>query len=246
MLNYIPTAFPAGKIKICIHFSLKPLCRSSQTIEPKYKPLGKLKRARMAPLDSGKSDLWVRRVGLLLDRFSGCAGLLKAHWAEVDQGPTVCHSRLVTCSQEVLYLLSSACTISSIASMGLKQVPVLNGVPSCLEIGPVVCTGRRRGCTVILEYFLQNTGQFWSWELSLPPFPMGLISSAYANRLSLYFPTCFHGSFSREKAEREALRWKSELQIRSKALLLFVILWLGFWISTAPVQSEFLYYLIHD
>lgn len=89
MLNYIPTAFPAGKIKICIHFSLKPLCRSSQSIEPKYKPLGKLKRARTAPLDSGTSDLWVRQAGLLRDHFSACAGLLKVRWVEVDWGPPV-------------------------------------------------------------------------------------------------------------------------------------------------------------
>lgn len=123
MLNYIPTAFPAGKIKICIHFSLKPLCRSSQSIEPKYKPLGKLKRARTAPLDSGKSDLWVRQAGLLRDHFSACAGLLKVRWVEVDWGPPVTQD--VTWSQKGLCLLSSVCKISSSASVGLKQVPVL-------------------------------------------------------------------------------------------------------------------------
>jgi len=35
---------------------LKPLCRSSQSTEPKYKPLGKLKRARKTHLDSEEED----------------------------------------------------------------------------------------------------------------------------------------------------------------------------------------------
>nr|XP_054359153.1 protein artemis isoform X1 [Pongo pygmaeus] len=36
--------------------SLKPLCRSSQSMEPKYKPLGKLKRARTVHRDSEEED----------------------------------------------------------------------------------------------------------------------------------------------------------------------------------------------
>lgn len=36
--------------------SLKPLCRSSQSTEPKYKPLGKLKRARTTHLDSEEEE----------------------------------------------------------------------------------------------------------------------------------------------------------------------------------------------
>ncbi|XP_029420002.1 protein artemis-like [Nannospalax galili] len=48
----MPAAFPEGKSSVLIYFSLKPLCRSSQSAEPKYKPLGKLKRARTINVDS--------------------------------------------------------------------------------------------------------------------------------------------------------------------------------------------------
>ena len=52
----ISAAFPTGKIKYSYYFSLKPLCRSSPSTEPKYKPLGKLKRARTIHLDSGRKN----------------------------------------------------------------------------------------------------------------------------------------------------------------------------------------------
>ncbi|KAI4538037.1 hypothetical protein MG293_011440, partial [Ovis ammon polii] len=54
--TYIPAAFPTGKIKCSYYFSLKPLCRSSQSTEPKYKPLGKLKRTRTIHLDSEEEE----------------------------------------------------------------------------------------------------------------------------------------------------------------------------------------------
>ncbi|OBS67406.1 hypothetical protein A6R68_04053, partial [Neotoma lepida] len=44
------------KSNILIYVSLKPLCRSSQSAEPKYKPLGKLKRTRTIHLDSEEED----------------------------------------------------------------------------------------------------------------------------------------------------------------------------------------------
>lgn len=43
------------KSNILIYVSLKPLCRSSRSTEPKYKPLGKLKRTRIIYADSGKN-----------------------------------------------------------------------------------------------------------------------------------------------------------------------------------------------
>lgn len=50
------------KSNILIYVSLKPLCRSSQSAEPKYKPLGKLKRTRTIHLDSGKNGFGLPRI----------------------------------------------------------------------------------------------------------------------------------------------------------------------------------------
>ncbi|KAM8802330.1 protein artemis isoform 2-T2 [Rhynchonycteris naso] len=57
-LNYIcpvnayPNVIPLGTTVDKVTEILKPLCRSSQSTEPKYKPLGKLKRARRAHLET--------------------------------------------------------------------------------------------------------------------------------------------------------------------------------------------------
>uniref|UniRef100_A0A8C4MN54 Protein artemis n=1 Tax=Equus asinus asinus TaxID=83772 RepID=A0A8C4MN54_EQUAS len=51
-VNAYPNVLPVGTTRDKVIESLKPLCRSSQSIEPKYKPLGKLKRARTTQLDS--------------------------------------------------------------------------------------------------------------------------------------------------------------------------------------------------
>ncbi|XP_033621496.1 protein artemis isoform X8 [Fukomys damarensis] len=52
-VNVYPNVIPVGTTLDKVREILKPLCRSSQNIEPKYKPLGKLKRARTVHLDSG-------------------------------------------------------------------------------------------------------------------------------------------------------------------------------------------------
>ncbi|XP_058388443.1 protein artemis isoform X1 [Diceros bicornis minor] len=51
-VNVYANVLPVGTTMDKVIESLKPLCRSSQSTEPKYKPLGKLKRARKTHQDS--------------------------------------------------------------------------------------------------------------------------------------------------------------------------------------------------
>ncbi|XP_034877472.1 protein artemis isoform X3 [Mirounga angustirostris] len=55
-VNVYPNVIPIGTTMDKVVEILKPLCRSSQSTEPKYKPLGKLKRARKTHLDSEEED----------------------------------------------------------------------------------------------------------------------------------------------------------------------------------------------
>ncbi|KAM9228651.1 LOW QUALITY PROTEIN: protein artemis [Dugong dugon] len=55
-MNAYANVIPVGTTMDKVTEILKPLCRSSQSTEPKYKPLGKLKRARTAHLDSEEED----------------------------------------------------------------------------------------------------------------------------------------------------------------------------------------------
>ncbi|XP_057586613.1 protein artemis isoform X1 [Hippopotamus amphibius kiboko] len=55
-VNVYPNVIPLGATMDKVKEILKPLCRSSQSTEPKYKPLGKLKRARTIHLDSEDDD----------------------------------------------------------------------------------------------------------------------------------------------------------------------------------------------
>ncbi|XP_069846505.1 protein artemis isoform X1 [Dipodomys merriami] len=55
-VNAYPNVIPVGITLDKVKEILKPLCRSSQSTEPKYKPLGKLKRARKIYLDSEEED----------------------------------------------------------------------------------------------------------------------------------------------------------------------------------------------
>ncbi|KAL1784597.1 artemis [Sigmodon hispidus] len=54
--NVIPVGLTMDKVMDVLEGNLKPLCRSSQSAEPKYKPLGKLKRTRTKHLDSEEED----------------------------------------------------------------------------------------------------------------------------------------------------------------------------------------------
>nr|XP_004662420.2 protein artemis [Jaculus jaculus] len=54
--NAYPNVIPVGLTVDKVIDILKPLCRSSQSTELKYKPLGKLKRARQTQLDSEEED----------------------------------------------------------------------------------------------------------------------------------------------------------------------------------------------
>ncbi|XP_006066060.3 protein artemis isoform X2 [Bubalus bubalis] len=55
-VNVYPNVIPLGTTMDKVKEILKPLCRSSQRTEPKYKPLGKLKRARTIHLDPEEED----------------------------------------------------------------------------------------------------------------------------------------------------------------------------------------------
>uniref|UniRef100_A0A8D2DAN4 Protein artemis n=1 Tax=Sciurus vulgaris TaxID=55149 RepID=A0A8D2DAN4_SCIVU len=55
-VNAYPNVIPLGTTVDKVREILKPLCRSSQSIQPKYKPLGKLKRARTIQVDSEEED----------------------------------------------------------------------------------------------------------------------------------------------------------------------------------------------
>nr|XP_020027160.1 protein artemis [Castor canadensis] len=55
-VNAYPNVIPVGTTMDKVKEILKPLCRSSQSTEPKYKPLGKLKRAKTIHLDSEEED----------------------------------------------------------------------------------------------------------------------------------------------------------------------------------------------
>ncbi|XP_006894347.1 PREDICTED: LOW QUALITY PROTEIN: protein artemis [Elephantulus edwardii] len=55
-VNAYPNVIPMGATVDKVIEILKPLCRSAQSTEPKYKPLGKLKRARTTRLDSEEED----------------------------------------------------------------------------------------------------------------------------------------------------------------------------------------------
>ncbi|XP_021798640.1 protein artemis isoform X1 [Papio anubis] len=55
-MNAYPNVIPVGTTMDKVVEILKPLCRSSQSMEPKYKPLGKLKRARTIHRDSEEED----------------------------------------------------------------------------------------------------------------------------------------------------------------------------------------------
>ncbi|KAM5286489.1 protein artemis isoform 1-T1 [Hipposideros larvatus] len=55
-VNAYPNVIPVGTTVDKVLEILKPLCRSSRSSEPKYKPLGKLKRARTTHLDSEEEE----------------------------------------------------------------------------------------------------------------------------------------------------------------------------------------------
>ncbi|XP_023618299.1 protein artemis isoform X2 [Myotis lucifugus] len=55
-VNAYPNVIPIGTTVDKVIEILKPLCRSSQNTEPKYKPLGQLKRARTTHLDSEEEE----------------------------------------------------------------------------------------------------------------------------------------------------------------------------------------------
>ncbi|KAM5234989.1 protein artemis [Ctenodactylus gundi] len=55
-VNAYPNVIPVGTTMDKVREILKLLCRSSQRTVPKYKPLGKLKRARTIPVDSEEED----------------------------------------------------------------------------------------------------------------------------------------------------------------------------------------------
>ncbi|XP_002750100.4 protein artemis isoform X2 [Callithrix jacchus] len=55
-VNAYPNVIPVGTTMDKVVEILKPLCRSSQSMEPQYKPLGKLKRARTVHQDSEEED----------------------------------------------------------------------------------------------------------------------------------------------------------------------------------------------
>ncbi|XP_070288087.1 protein artemis isoform X2 [Myotis yumanensis] len=55
-VNAYPNVIPMGTTVDKVIEILKPLCRSSQNTEPKYKPLGQLKRARTTHLDSEEEE----------------------------------------------------------------------------------------------------------------------------------------------------------------------------------------------
>ncbi|XP_063109864.1 protein artemis isoform X5 [Cavia porcellus] len=55
-VNVYPNVIPVGTTLDKVQETLKPLCRSSQNTEPKYKPLGKLKKSRRIHLDSEEED----------------------------------------------------------------------------------------------------------------------------------------------------------------------------------------------
>ncbi|KAM4828512.1 protein artemis isoform 1-T1 [Thomomys bottae] len=55
-VNVYPNVIPVGITLDTVKEILKPLCRSSQSTEPKYKPLGKLKRARTIYVDSEEEE----------------------------------------------------------------------------------------------------------------------------------------------------------------------------------------------
>ncbi|XP_032956647.1 protein artemis isoform X2 [Rhinolophus ferrumequinum] len=55
-VNAYPNVIPMGTTVDKVIEILKPLCRASQNTEPKYKPLGKLKRARTTALDSEEEE----------------------------------------------------------------------------------------------------------------------------------------------------------------------------------------------
>ncbi|XP_012586806.1 PREDICTED: protein artemis isoform X2 [Condylura cristata] len=55
-VNAYPNVIPVGTTVDKVKEILKPLCRSSQSMEQKYKPLGKLKRTRTTHLDSEEDD----------------------------------------------------------------------------------------------------------------------------------------------------------------------------------------------
>ncbi|KAI5932819.1 Protein artemis [Manis javanica] len=55
-VNAYPNVIPLGTTMDKVIEILKPLCRSSQRTEPKYKPLGKLKRVRTTHIDSEEED----------------------------------------------------------------------------------------------------------------------------------------------------------------------------------------------
>ncbi|KAH0504784.1 Protein artemis [Microtus ochrogaster] len=55
-VNAYPNVIPVGLTVDKVMDVLKPLCRSSRSTEPKYKPLGKLKRTRTIYVDSEEED----------------------------------------------------------------------------------------------------------------------------------------------------------------------------------------------
>ncbi|XP_049633733.1 protein artemis [Suncus etruscus] len=55
-VNVFPNVIPLGRTLDNVREILKPLCRSPQSITPKYRPLGKLKRARTTCPDSEEED----------------------------------------------------------------------------------------------------------------------------------------------------------------------------------------------
>uniref|UniRef100_A0A2I3GIQ5 Protein artemis n=1 Tax=Nomascus leucogenys TaxID=61853 RepID=A0A2I3GIQ5_NOMLE len=61
-VNAYPNVIPVGTTMDKVVEILKPLCRSSQSTEPKYKPLGKLKRARTVHRDSGSRSVTQARM----------------------------------------------------------------------------------------------------------------------------------------------------------------------------------------
>lgn len=131
-------------------------------MEPQYKPLGKLKRARTIHRDSGKKNgPGFRGVGspqTLLSKQLGSGGSRLG-----QSGPGNHHrSDLSHGLKKYFALLSSACKIKSLSLLsfpGLKQV--VKTVPSCVVFSafwkytPRSVEAIKRGWFVILGHFLK-------------------------------------------------------------------------------------------
>ncbi|ELW47413.1 Protein artemis [Tupaia chinensis] len=120
-VNAYPNVIPIGTTMDKVIEILKPLCRSSQSTEPRYKPFGKLKRARTIYLDSEEEDD---------DLFDDPLPVPLRHKAPYQQ---TCQPEVFSMTTEAQNQLEKQTQITACCRTESLQSPILSNFVDCDE-----------------------------------------------------------------------------------------------------------------